>query len=109
MKAYLVYKPVMDYEESIEPYFICKTLEEANKRKDRIIKFCKTLHNKLPICPNVNDESTDEQWTKWGEIENTIRLMIAEAKYPYGLDLRYESSHFEDGGFVDVMVLPYYP
>lgn len=47
MKAYLVYRPVMNYEESEEAHFICSTQEKAEEAVQRIRDFCYRLIKEL--------------------------------------------------------------
>jgi hypothetical protein len=79
--AYLVYRPVMDYEESMNPYFICMTQKEADDAVRKMHKFCERLINRLP---KNNQELSYEEWSA---IDDHQRKILREAKWPFGVDL----------------------
>lgn len=64
MSAYLIYRPVMDYEESEEAHFICSTQEKAEEAVQRIRDFCADLAAKInPL--EVNERHAELANTKW--------------------------------------------
>ena len=79
-KAYLVYRPILDYDETEIAYFVCGSLEKAESKLKEIQKFCEGLD----------------------------RGMSRTVKYPYNLDLEYDYQYFKSGDFIDIKELDFY-
>lgn len=69
--AFLVYRPVMDYEESITPYAIADTKEEADALADKMRDWCKRQAAKLKRIPEVG--ASDEEWDAYDEALEVMR------------------------------------
>jgi len=73
-KIYILYRPVLDYEESETSYLACETREQAEKVRAEIISEC----NK--IAANIHE---------WTALKST--------KFPYGLsDLAYDMENIDE-------------
>lgn len=81
--AFLVYRPVMDYEESLQPYLICDSKESAEAALGQIIKFMLRLTKRLPVYPS---DENDPDGIEWQKVDDQRRETIASAKFPFGLD-----------------------
>jgi hypothetical protein len=84
-KIYILYRPVLDYEESESSYLACKTLEQAQTVRAEIISECNKIASQLIY--------------EWGEISDDEYVefhmrnqeVLGSAKWPYGLkQLKYD-------------------
>ena len=88
--AYLIYRPVMDYEESEESYLICKSRDRAEKVRDEMIHYAKILlQNRL-------ESLYDEDGNTLPDAEYSVREegnyeSIKSANWPYGINLGMDS------------------
>ena len=83
---FLIYRPVIDYEESETAYFICDDEETAKAVVECIVTFAKRLAARLPQHPE--DDVTDEGFELWQAVEDKRQAIIARARWPFGLDLK---------------------
>lgn len=83
--AFLIYRPVMDYEESETSYLICTTLKKAEKVRFEMIVFANDI---LASMKSLYDEEGDQlQQEAWQEAMDFNRAKIAACKWPYDIDL----------------------
>jgi len=82
----LVYRPVMDYEESMEPYFICRNKHEAEAAVNYMKRFMAELIKALPEYPEDGDAEPD----LWTERDEARRRLLAGVLWPFGIDLHRE-------------------
>lgn len=96
--AYLVYRPVMDYEESLSPYLIFSTAGKAEKAVTTIRVYAQSVQDKVP-----EYDSESETW--WNEREAVVKA----AEWPFGIDLSgdigYGYSKF-NSNCIEMMELP---
>ena len=106
---FLVYRPVIQYEESIEPHVICDSREEADQVKRSVYEFMQRLAKRLPKYPG--DDVPDEDFALYTAVDQRRREILAKAKWPYGIDMHSDlpsgSSFFDSvGDCLSVMELP---
>ena len=83
--AFLIYRPVMDYEESETPYFICLTKQDAEKAESEMIAFAKALMLGLESlydedCNLVDDDEYDKR-------SDRNHAKLKSVQWPFGIDL----------------------
>jgi hypothetical protein len=97
-EAFLVYRPVMDYEESLVPYLIFKSGRSAAAAVKRMRDYAQAIQEKIP-----EYDSESETW--WDD----RMAVVKAAKWPFGIDLSgdigYGYSKFNPAS-VDLMPLP---
>jgi hypothetical protein len=104
--SFLLYQPILDYEESIEPYLICSTLKKAEKIKKEILDFYDGLIKTVPDEP----EQDSEEWFVWMDKRDIILQPIKNP--PYDIRLRFtdlcdESKEYGiNQGLISIMELP---
>lgn len=107
--AFLVYRPVMNYEESMTPYFFCETKEQADAAAQKMCDYAQRLTKKLPVYTREEEEQ-DTDSSVWSEKDEKRRDILAKARWPFGVNLQYDISGFYDQEFdpscVQVMELP---
>lgn len=104
--AYLIYRPVMDYEESETSYAVCKTENLANAMKDQMLQELDALTKALPI---RGEDLEDKEWMS----RNDARLeMIKNHKWAFGIslesDVPWSNGEDADMGCVKVSPIPYF-
>lgn len=107
--AFLLYRPVMDYEESIEPNLIFTTRTRAQKAKRAIVEAATALIDSFPEWPDGCDSFAQRVETEvWQQRADMVRDFVA----PFGWDLKNDISA-EDERFgvscIDIMELPLNP
>ncbi len=102
--TFLLYRPVMDFEESAWPYFVCPTREIAEIKRKEIVDFCKNLYDQCPYPYDENEEVSEEDYEKWWIAKDKLR----DAAYPYLLDLGSDFEYFDRGEFIQIIEIPIY-
>lgn len=98
-KTYLIYRPVLDYEESMNPLLTCSTNERAEDVRQELIKWCHKTEKELPQRPkdewgNSMDDTDDEFQNK----RYKAVFDLDSAKFPFGLaELKEVFSQFHEG------------
>lgn len=83
---YILYRPVLDYEESENSFFACKTLKQAQTVRAEIISECNKLASQL-----IYEHSNNLPDDKWSEIYEKNQEILGSANLPYGLtQLKYD-------------------
>lgn len=107
--AFLVYRPVMDYEESLNPYFICATRQEAEAAAKKMCDYAQRLAKRMPEYTEEEEEK-DTDGSVWVEKDTQRRVLFEKAKWPFGMNLRSDIVGFYrltfDPSCVSVMELP---
>jgi hypothetical protein len=103
-KRWLIYRPVMDYEESEESYAVCDTQAEALLVVRECLEYYSRLLESLPDVPDDIDAPD------WDEKHDERRAKVAAAVWPYGIDLSqdvpYARSCYARSGFLQARELP---
>ena len=107
-KVYLVYRPIMDYEESMQPILVAPTRERADAVAEEIRNWCQ--RQERVEFPNTGDDAADDAAM---DEYHAAQERIRNAAWPYGecvkdvllTDLIYNDRDF-DPSSVAVMVLP---
>lgn len=101
-KVWIVYRPILDYEESIQNYLAFRTEDAAKAAAQRMNEFHAALRERLDALPDCfeHDISDDEHAKRWERREK----IIEKAKWPFGVSLRYDLGH--SGTVVEVMSIP---
>ncbi len=93
--AFLVHRPIMDYEESITPYFVCLTREAADAAVNCIGEFMAGLLKRLPRYPEEQTDAPD--WEEaagdlpggasdaWFKADRRKNAILSKARWPLGL------------------------
>lgn len=78
--AYLVYKPILEYEDSIDPYCICLSKEDAEAAQNKIIDWYKNIIKKLPEEPDesIHWMDDEEETTRKKEIHDNLWIAAHE-------------------------------
>jgi hypothetical protein len=97
MKAYLIYRPVMDYEESMTPYFVTETSGSAQLMITHMIAEAKAFSKKLP---SLDQDLDDQTWSNNNDKRND---MLKKRKWAYGIDLSRDLDQLD--GSVEIMEL----
>lgn len=116
MKRYLIYRPVLDYEDTIVPLLVCDTKQHATTVRDRIIVWC---HGKLGSLPKHNEEAYDRMNEVAAEDAKYEKSLVRNEairsikRWPYGIsELSYIFTDFQNGfvhepeTFIQIMPLP---
>lgn len=102
----LIYRPVMDYEESETAYFVCSSNEVANECVRVMRAFMERLLKRLPKYPD-----DDESDVEWENTDTKRRAILAKTRWPFGVDLSSEirfSTNEWDSSSLAVRELPFY-
>lgn len=103
--VFLVFRPVLDYEDSLTPFLVCDTQGEATAVCDQVIAYANRLINRLPQYPS--ESACDDQWMAVHEKRQAI---LARARWPLGINLESDISRRERGdsasGLLETMFLP---
>lgn len=109
--AFLLYRPVIDYEDSIEPRLIFSTLEKAEETKAEIIREIDEFLDSLPKWPD-DCCSFDERYEHpaWALREAAIRQRNkTPSLWVFGMwDLSTETEKINPG-CIEIMELPLNP
>lgn len=76
--AYLIYRPVMDYEESEIPYCICLTKEVAEARRAEMVLFAIEVAGNLPKFPTTEHWEAKDQDREFVDCEARCGTRRAE-------------------------------
>ena len=122
--VFLVYRPSLDYEDSLAPYFICYSRIEADEAVGLIVAFMQRLLKRLPEYPEEDgdhDPAEDEAAAAKAkdvlveaQIAATDRkdAIVKKARWPFGLtgladDITLDCGEWKwNPGSVEVMPLP---
>lgn len=120
--AYLIYRPVLDYEESEESYGISLTLKGAEAMKQQMMDYANELLTQMP--PSATDDEYEAERDGFKFIPDDImrdeynddviekrRQILKEAKWPFGIDLSsdiyiYAKPPELQSGMIEVRKLP---
>jgi hypothetical protein len=120
--AFLIYRPVLDYEESETPYLICISRERAEEVRKEILDHAQELITLMP--PGSTDDEyeaerdglkffSDSQARDAYDCEtcDKRRNILKEAKWPYGIDLGYDMDVYSsvvelETGCIEIRELP---
>jgi len=83
--AFLIYRPVMDYEESETPYLLCSTSERAQEVRGEMLAFANSLLSRLKSLYDEEGEILPVE--AYFEIEKRNSAKINKAKWPYKIDI----------------------
>lgn len=83
--AYLIYRPVMDYEESETPYLICLTKERAEEVRIEMVAFAERLLTRFKSLYDTEGDRLEN--TLWDEAQSKNTVLIEKAKWPHNIDL----------------------
>ena len=83
--AFLIYRPVMDHEESEESYLICLTKERAEQVISEVIDYAKNTLSGLESLYNEESEMLPDE--EYFEIEQRNNDKLGAAIWPYGIAL----------------------
>ncbi len=101
VSAFLVYRPVLDYEESLTPYFVCATKEEADIAAARMNAFLTRVSKRFP---SIDHSLEAGEWCRLND-QRTQRLN--KVRWPFGIDLRDDMCDYGFHNVVQVMTLPW--
>lgn len=109
--VFLVYRPVLQYEESMEPFVVCDTPEDAQAVVDKVMSYANRLIERLPQYPP--DDEPDEDGSKWTAADDKREALVKRLRWPFGIDLRHDVCHKERGetvsGLLEIMFVPRVP
>ncbi len=100
-EVWLVYRPAHGYEESITPYFVCATEDEARACAEKMNAFLLRVAKRLPV---VDFELEDEVWVA---ANRKREALLAKIRWPFGISLEYDLSDAESLTIVQVMELEF--
>ncbi len=83
--VFLIYRPVMDYEESETAYLICSTAERADEVRAEMVSFAHLLLARLESLYDEEGEILPDELYFAREESNSLKVGAAE--WPYGIDL----------------------
>lgn len=124
--AYLVYKPIIDYEDSIEPYCICLNEKSAKSVEKKIIDWYNEIIENLPEEPeeekcwmDTEEEAAqkkliyDDLWIAAHDKSEKIKEKFYKNK-PFENIMTYEIPTFKHSynspeNWVSLMVLDIFP
>ncbi len=89
--AFLVYRPVLDYEESEEAHLIALSEETAKRIVAEVQKHAEELCAKLKP---VDSEMLDKEYFRRSKHNDRV---LSNAVYPYGIDYHYDLEQGRDG------------
>lgn len=106
-EAWLVYRPVMDYEESETPYCICLTEGLAEETRKELVRFAESILPMLPRYPttcrnHAADQvlpfaKTEEKREKaWFRASNKRHDILKRVAWPLGIDLHSDFRTSDD-------------
>jgi len=114
--AFLLYRPVLDYEESISPHMIFTTRQAAQAALDAMIAFANRLISKFPELGDDRPDNGDYMNPKWNPYFEAIEkrdAILEHAAWPYGISLRSDICTSEDrplcSSVLEIMELPLNP
>ncbi len=124
--AFLIYRPIILYEESITPYLICNSRRKAEKIRREIVQALQVANDLLLEEPERNfpynaDEEELEKLgkahdEKYWEIEEKNEEIKKSFVFPYGLDKEFrrefnrffKDTNLDAGQYIEIMELPLY-
>lgn len=100
-KVWIVYRPILNYEESIENYLAFAAEADANAAAKRINDFQVAVRARVARLPDISEDgiSDDEFVKRMGRRDKAIK----NAKWPFGFSFEYDLDHI--GNVVEVMEL----
>lgn len=120
--AYLIYRPVLDYEESEIPYLISLTREDAEAIRQQMLDHANELLTQMPPGSTDDEYEAERDGLKFFsdpeerndydcEICDARRKILKEAKWPFGIDLSYDMDVYSNtmkvlSGIVEIRELP---
>lgn len=98
-KVWIVYRPVLNYEESIRNYLAFANEQDAQRAAQRINDFFADFCRRLERLPDPNEHgiSNDEFSKRFDRHQDVIN----KAKWPFGISFEYDIGHI--GNVVEVM------
>lgn len=103
-KCYLLYRPALDYEDSLTPYLVCETSESARHVRDHVIKHYKKFIDKIGEEPNRED--VYEKWEEWFDKKEEL-LRISLQNPPFNIKPCWRDIEDNDiESAVSIMELP---
>lgn len=107
--AYLIYRPVMDYEESMTPYFICSTKKVAERVLAKIRKWGERAVANMPPWAENAPENSDEANAAFDARYEYVNQLNG----PFGIDFRHSDigvyTYSFPAGCVEMMELAVNP
>lgn len=82
--AYLIYRPVMDYEESMEPHFVCSTKKLAERVLAKIRKWGDKAVANIPEWTDADKDSPE-----YDKVFDARYAYVNALKGPFGIDFRH--------------------
>lgn len=112
--TYLIYRPVLDYEESMDPLLTCATKARAEDVRQELIEWCIKTEKSLPQRPQDEyGNHSDEGDEVFFELRHEAVEALRTAKYPFDLPELWEVfSAYHEGfthnpeTFLAVMEIP---
>lgn len=83
--AFLIYRPVMDYEESETSYLICSNRKKAERAVSAMIAFAKELLASLESLYDEEGECLPDD--AYFEVEQRNDIKMKNPKWPFGIGL----------------------
>jgi hypothetical protein len=112
--VFLIFRPVLDYEDSLTPHFVCETREQAQLIIDRVLEYAERLLRRLPIYDPQNwAAETDPDLILYTELSGKRRAILEKARWPYGLNLESDLPGLSDmmptinHGILEIMELAF--
>ena len=107
-KCWLIYRPVIDYEESLTPYLVCDTEEKAHAIVQELKNWLTVFAASLPIMPDDESNLSDEEKSHFTKIHTAA---FDAGCVPYDLDQIKDEINIYDnnrveGNWIDMMILP---
>lgn len=106
--AYLLYRPEMGHEESITPYAVFSTKEEAEKALTYIREWGTKVFNGMPDHYNNYESNSTDYNEAFDARANYCRTLIAPFGVDMGIDLNMFTTYFSPS-CVAIMPLPLNP
>lgn len=94
--VFLIHRPVMDYEESLKPYFVCFTRDDAEIALSQMRAFAAKLVARMPEIPSDDD---DPDGSKYLAADAKRRAILKRARWPFGVDLSSDFDGFSTQTF----------
>lgn len=93
-KVWLIYRPVLGYEESQIPLAVCLTKQEAEDAVDRARKKVSNLIKKLPHRPQYEALDPLDMSAEWEKYYSDLQMALKKFVWPFSMNL--ESDFIDD-------------
>jgi hypothetical protein len=107
--AFLIYKPVLDYEESEHSYCVCSTRETAQEMIDHTLALFEKMRDELDefdTSIDLDDEEYDKNWKAQREKEDEFLKIIEND--PIASMFSFSEYKYNGKDCLEITEIPYY-